>query len=338
MHLKSVAGQSYAVIATLGPACSREEDWRRLIDAGASALRINTSHLSLSSLWGWLDRLQAFAVELPYLPVVLDLQGSKWRLGEFLDHALLEGSEISLVLEEKSTQVGVLPVPHPDFFKAANFSSSEVVLNDAKIHLDITSIKEREIKARVKMGGEILPRKGITYLASQYRVETLSVKDQEILRQTAPLSFLRFALSYGKDALEVENFTREVGRARPASPKAYLIAKLERQPAVDECAQIAPLVDELWLCRGDLGAELGLPAMAEAAHRFARQLRDLPVQAILAGQVLEHMTTSLSPTRAEICGLYDALTQGYQGVVLSDETAVGKYPFAACQTAAMFRK
>jgi pyruvate kinase len=118
---------------------------------------------------------------------------------------------------------------------------------------------------------------------------------------------------------------------------AYLIAKLERQPAVDQARQIAEAADELWLCQGDLGAELGTRAMAETVHRFAAGLEILSVPIFLAGQVLEHLTEHPTPTRSEVCHLYDALKQGYQGVVLSDETAIGRDPVASCRIAALFR-
>ena len=118
---------------------------------------------------------------------------------------------------------------------------------------------------------------------------------------------------------------------------AYLIAKLERRPAVDQGTQLAKSADELWLCRGDLGAELGAKAMAEAVHRFSARVGRLSTPAFLAGQVLEHMAEHPTPTRSEVCYLHDALTKGYRGVVLSDETAVGRYPVESCRIAALWR-
>jgi len=118
---------------------------------------------------------------------------------------------------------------------------------------------------------------------------------------------------------------------------SHLIAKLERQPAVDEALQIADIADELWLCRGDLGAELGMKAMAEAVDRFSQRLREYAVPVYLAGQVLEHLTIHQTPTRSEVCYLFDTIKKGYRGLVLSDETAIGKDPINACKIAAMFK-
>jgi pyruvate kinase len=130
-------------------------------------------------------------------------------------------------------------------------------------------------------------------------------------------------------------FDRQVDRL--AGHPAYLIAKLERGPALDEAGLIAASADELWLCRGDLGAELGLREMALAVRRFSEGAARCPVPVYLAGQVLEHMTGQPNPTRSEVCYLYDALAQGYHGVVLSDETAIGRYPVESCAAAAMFK-
>jgi pyruvate kinase len=106
---------------------------------------------------------------------------------------------------------------------------------------------------------------------------------------------------------------------------------------VDEAVDIAGAVDEVWLCRGDLGAELGVKAMAAAVYRFSEGVAALSVPVLLAGQIFEHMTEHSTPTRSEVCGVYAALMQGYHGLVLSDETAIGCDPVESCRMAALFR-
>ena len=320
---------SYAILATLGPATPDESAWASLLDAGASGFRLNTSHLVLTQLEEWLGRLVNFRERADFR-VTLDLQGSKWRLGVFEPFPLVVGETVELVLAEDGDRPGFLPVPHADFFKAAQASDGEIVLNDAKNRLIVESASEERIEARVTLPGEISPRKGITFAASEFRVESLSDKDHSILSQTSEMTFIDYAISYVRDAAEMANYRR-------ACPARRLIAKLERQPAVDQAAQVAASSDELWLCRGDLGAELGLAGMAQAAHQFSQSVRGLPIPVLLAGQVLEHMTDHNSPTRSETCALYDALCAGYAGVVLSDETAVGSYPLDSVRAAAMFQ-
>lgn len=322
----------YEIIATLGPTSGTERTWKDMLAAGVTAFRLNTSHLSLPQLRHWLDRLRACLGGLtPQPPIVLDLQGSKWRLGDFGASQLTSGQHVRLVCAVSADQPGVLPVPHRDFFRAAAMSSGEIALDDAKLRLVLESQDADALHARVTEGGVILPRKGITYTASAYRHESLSEADRTVLADTRQLSGVRYAVSYVKDAVEMAQYRRQIGSS------VHLIAKLERGPALAEAAGIAESADELWLCRGDLGAELGARAMAEGAHQFSARVRALPVPVLLAGQVFEHMTEHATPTRAELCAAYDALRTGYRGFVLSDETAVGRDPVASCRVAALFR-
>lgn len=322
----------YQIIATLGPSSTQETIWREMITSGVTAFRLNTSHLNLSQLDSWLERIDRLFDSLgKKYPLVLDLQGSKWRIGQFTAFELNPGEQIELICGPSTDRKLTLPVPHADFFQAVASSSQEVVLNDAKIRLRIESIEDGSLKARVIQGGTILPRKGITFKASSYRRESLSEKDQAILEQTRQTDFIHYALSYVKDSVEMAHYRKIFG------PRAHLIAKIERKPAVDEALQIAETADELWLCRGDLGAELGAPAMAEVVYHFSNLLAEITQPVLMAGQVLEHMSANLDPTRSEVCYVYDTLVRGYSGFVLSDETAVGQYPLESCRTAAMFK-
>lgn len=334
----------YEIVVTLGPASRTPAVWQALREAGASAFRLNTSHLSLDELDAWLADLLPFcASQAPQLPVVLDVQGSKWRLGQFEAFTLRAGETVELVLGagpaptlpgKAGGGLAVLPVPHADFFAAAPFSDGRIALSDAKILLALEgNAPGGGLRARVSRGGEILPRKGITFTACDYRQERMSAKDQAIAARTAGLPGLRYAISYVRDAAEMARYRAQFGA------QALLIAKVERQAALDDAAGLCAASDELWLCRGDLGAELGLPAMARAAHAFGQQVRgELAASPVLlAGQVLEHMTNALAPTRSEVCTIYDALELGYAGVVLSDETAVGANPVEAVRAAALFR-
>lgn len=322
----------YALVATLGPSSNGESIWEAMLAAGVTGFRLNTSHLSIPDLHSWLDRLSAFTASRNLKPaLILDLQGSKWRLGNFSPFVLSPGQQVTLICSAATNHPRLLPVPHADFFQAALESTGEITLDDARIYLCIESAGSDSLCARVTTGGEIVPRKGITFTASTYRHESLDEKDQMILQQTRHLDGIRYALSYVKDAVEMARYRGIFGRS------ACLIAKLERASAVAEARPIAGLADELWLCRGDLGAESGAKAMAETVCRFTDLVRGLPVPVLLAGQVLEHMSEHLNPTRSEVCYLHDALIKGYRGVVLSDETAIGRYPVESCRVATLFR-
>lgn len=319
----------YEIIATVGPKSRTPEVLSAMIAAGATALRINTSHLSVKEVTEWLN--DAADISGDALPIVLDLQGSKWRLGECGPVTLSKGETVRLIHLPASSKSGELPVPHADFFHAANVSDGTVLLNDAKVVLKVERREPQRLEAVVTRGGEVTSFKGITFAQSPFRRESLSEKDAEVIARTRDFPFVRYALSYVKDAMEMQSYRSLIGA------ETYLIAKLERPDAVVQAGEIARWADELWLCRGDLGAEMGLRDMAQAAHELSTRVVALTVPVLLAGQVLEHMTDHESPTRAEVCSLYDALHAGYHGVVLSDETAIGHSPLESCRIAALFR-
>jgi pyruvate kinase len=326
----------YSIVATLGPSSADATVWTALLSAGATAFRLNTSHFALPQLQEWLERLDSFLSALePRPPLILDLQGSKWRLGELPACELVAGQPLTLAYGQATKRPDVLPVPHLDFFQAAPLSNGEIILNDARVMLRVEAYAADSLRATVVQGGALSSRKGITYTGRHFsmahdRREALTDQDHVIREQTQGMVGIEYALSYVRDAAEMARYRACIGRA-------YLIAKVERRLAMEEAVPMAGIADELWLCRGDLGAEMGLREMAKAAYRFSAELSALPAPVLLAGQVLEHLTAHATPTRAEVCGLYAALQQGYAGVVLSDETAVGCDPAASCRWAAMFR-
>jgi pyruvate kinase len=272
----------------------------------------------------------AFSARSEDVLVVLDLQGSKWRLGQFEERRVLLNERVTLVLSETSGNAGEIPVPHADFFTAAAGSDGEVVLNDAKVRLQVEEIKAEQVRARVVQAGPLASNKGITLRHSTYRSERLNEKDLSIYRMTNGMAGVRYAISYVKDGLEMQSYRELLGM------RTDLIAKLERAPGLADLNNMQAQAGELWLCRGDLGAEVGLVKMAEEVHAFGKHLKDLHVPTLMAGQVLEHMVANPVPTRSEVCYLYDTLAAGYAGVVLSDETAVGKFPVDVCKLAAQF--
>ncbi len=329
---------SYQIIPTLGPASREVVIWRAMLSAGASAFRLNTSHLNLTELDQWVTSLLPI-LDDGNIPLILDLQGSKWRIGEVESMQLQAGQRVTLWLGSQGERTAHsqelrLPVPHADFFCAAADSDGIISLNDAKVILRIAKMEKNEIHALVTQPGLLSRHKGITLPGSSFRAESLSEKDTAIFGQTYSLPRIRYAISYIKDSIEMSNY-RSVFEAISGKP-AHLIAKLERALALADVGAIAAQSDELWLCRGDLGAEMGLKGMAEAVHELGQRIMDIHKPVLMAGQVLEHMTISATPTRSEICYLYDALAAGYAGVVLSDEAAVGNFGVESVQAAALF--
>lgn len=322
---------NYQIVATLGPSSSTPDIWRKMLTAGVTAFRLNTSHLNLTETLAWLEQLfNFFQNDESDMPVILDMQGSKWRIGQIDSYSLGQDERVELVCAAASQDRTQLPVPHPDFFTAAPQSSRRIVLNDAKVILLREAYGPDWVKARVIQAGELSGRKGITYADSEFRNETLTDKDREMFEATKDIAGIQYALSYVRDAFEMLRYRENYGRA------ARLIAKIERQTALDSAFGISKTADGLWLCRGDLGAELGMSAMGHGVHKFTRQVAGFPIPVLMAGQVLEHMSQHPQPTRSEVCHLLDCLQAGYSGFVLSDETAIGQYPVDSCEIAALF--
>ncbi|MBN1541548.1 hypothetical protein JW992_05340, partial [candidate division KSB1 bacterium] len=162
----------YRIVATLGPSSDCPAVWSAMLTAGIDAFRLNTSHLTHESLSVWLEKLDPFLRPLqPRPPLILDLQGSKWRLGQFEPFELMPGDRIDLIAAENCTRIATLPIPHPDFFLAAPHSSERIALNDARSILVVEAIESNAIRTRVMRGGLVLPRKGITFIESDYRQE-----------------------------------------------------------------------------------------------------------------------------------------------------------------------
>ena len=320
----------YDLIATLGPASSAPRLWQEMLLAGVTGFRLNTAHLGVYDFEVRNHSLEPF-IKRHGMCCYLDLQGSKWRLGEFPTFTLEEGQVIELVLTNAPESNGVLPTPHGDFFTAAAHSDGVIVLNDGKVNLQAEKIGTNRLQARVTRGGEISSNKGLTVPNSLFRSETLGEKDRQIIQLTLGRPEIRYAISFIKDATEMARYRELIG------PDAYLAAKLERGTALEDVVGISGYANSVWLCRGDLGAELGLRSMAEAVYSLLKCTRELPVPLYLAGQVFEHLTHHPTPTRAEVCNLYEALQQGVAGCVLSDETAIGRDPLEACRVAALWR-
>lgn len=302
-------------IITLGPSTEDDAILYELCEV-ATAFRLNCAHLVPDALGGWLSRLQScYGAIGRAIPLVLDLQGAKMRLGELPDQSAL-GEHVALVLAEQSQTPDQLPVPHPQLFAHVK-AGEKLWVNDARVELVVRSINARRdrIEATVSCNGPVSSRKGINRPLHPIPLAEVATRDRAAIAQADQVDFVRYAFSFVHTGAEAR-LLRELTR-RPLS------AKIERLEAFEHLASIAAGFDDLWLCRGDLGAQAGVFALAQLQRRFAAALCDLGRPGYLAGQVLEHLSAHPLPTRAEVVQLLDAERAGFSGIVLSDETAVG---------------
>jgi pyruvate kinase len=306
---------AFQLVATIGPASASLAP--RLASAGATAFRLNASHLDAAELSDALVRLKR---ECPEAPVVVDLQGAKMRLALPRERVVVAGDTVRFT----PAPGGDVPIPHPELFEQAR-SGDVLSVDDGRVRFEIQGADARAIAARALNAGVLQPRKGVNLERHPVRASALTAADAEACRLAASLGASALAFSFMLDGTEA-------AWLRLAAPGCRVVGKVERREAVDRVDDIAARVDAVWICRGDLGAQLGAASLARSVAAIDPTRFRPPI--LMAGQVLEHLTRHGEPTRSEICHLFDLAARGFSGIVLSDETAIGDDPVHAVATAA----
>jgi pyruvate kinase len=301
----------YEIVATLGP--SSRGLASALRDAGATALRLNASHMSVQELGALAAETR---LECPGVRLVVDLQGAKMRLGVFGERRVGTGERVFFSL---SGSAGTVPVPHPEIFSVVE-EGDTLGSDDDRLQFRVEAVSADAFSAVSLTGGVLRSRKGINVFEHPVALTDISPLDLACIRETAPVGGVSFAFSFMKDGAEASWIRRQ-------APGCAVIGKVERREAAQNAHEIAALVDELWICRGDLGAQLGPGGLAQWVAAYDPRAESCPV--LMAGQVMEHLTLHREPTRTEVCHLFDLVSRGYAGFVLSDETAIGEDPVRA---------
>jgi pyruvate kinase len=306
---------AFQLVATIGPASTSVAP--QLAAAGATAFRLNASHLGPSDLSDALGRLTR---DCPDAPVVVDLQGAKMRV------ALPRPREVGTSERVRFTPTpgGDVHVPHPELFEQAR-EGDVLSADDGRVRFDIERPGAGVIEARALSAAVLRPRTGINLERHPVRLAGLTALDAQACTLAARGGASGLAFSFMLDGTEA-------AWLRHAAPGCTVVGKVERQEALDRLGDIAARVDAVWICRGDLGAQLGSAALARSVASLDPRRFQVPV--LMAGQVLEHLTRHREPTRSEVCHLFDLVARGFAGIVLSDETAIGDDPVHAVATAA----
>jgi pyruvate kinase len=307
----------FHVVATLGPKSFTLAT--ALAKAGATEFRLNASHMSADEV---ARRCRELRRELPDARCTVDLQGKKMRVGNREALTLTAGQAVRLC--DSVTDTAAIYVPHPELFAQARVGE-HLTFDDGRLEVQIDATRPNELTARVLRGGVLGTRKGLNRTEHPIKMLDLSVDDRATVLACAAIDGINFAVSFVEDGVEAD-------WVRKLAPKRRVALKIERQEAVENWLALAERADELWICRGDLGAQLGPVPMARAIASISPRQSAIPV--LMAGQVLEHLTHHETPTRSEVCHLFDLVQRGYAGLVLSDETATGDAPVTAVSWAA----
>jgi len=304
------------LVVTLGPASLASVG--ALARAGATGFRLNASHLEPKELADALGRVGQGSAEAP---VVIDLQGAKMRVEVVEPREVAEGDTLTLAEGPGSDA----RVPHREFF-AQIAAGDTVSIDDGRLRLVVESV-DAGGRARVRAlnAGWLRHRKGLNVEQHPVYLRRLTNRDRDACRAAVACGVATFAYSFMTDGHEAD-------WVRAEAPGCSVVGKIERREASGRIDDIAAKVGAIWVCRGDLGAQLGMAGLARFVGGLDPASSSVPV--LMAGQVLEHLTGHPEPTRSEVCHVHDLVARGFAGIVLSDETAIGRHPVHATEAAA----
>ena len=313
------------IVATLGPASSDPTTIERMILAGVNVVRVNFSHGSADAHTALVGVVREVATRLGRdIGVLADLQGPKIRIGKFSGGkiSLVEGDhftfDINCELGDES-RVGLDYKALVHDVKAGD----SLLLNDGRMIMRVDRVTDTTIACTVTIGGVLSDRKGINRQGGGLSAPALTAKDMDDIKTAVAFEADFVAVSFPKNASDMY-MARELVRA--AGGKALMIAKIERFEAIGNLEEILKASDGIMVARGDLAVEVGDAAVPALQKRMIRMARDHSKLTITATQMMESMIEAPVPTRAEVSDVANAVIDGTDAVMLSAETAAGKYP------------
>jgi pyruvate kinase len=324
------------IVCTIGPASSSSDELDRLVKAGMDVARLNFSHGTHAEHADVVRRIRdgESRWQRP-LAILQDLQGPKIRLGTFgpgggMRVDLESGKFFTLTAALVDGDVNRSSLSHPEYLSELKVGD-EIWMDDGMIQLKVEETSREAVRCRVVAGGRISDHKGISFPHVPLPISCLTPKDREDLRfgiqqgvDFIAVSFVRSAA----DIAEVRKFLHEQGAELP------IVAKLERHEAMGNLPGILTMVDAVMVARGDLGVDVPLEDVPHIQKEVIRQARLAKVPVIVATQMLESMVTHLRPTRAEVADVTTAVFDGADAIMLSAESATGRYPVEAVEVMA----
>lgn len=320
------------IVATLGPASSSPERIKQLIQCGVNVFRLNFSHGSHDQHKETYNNVRNAAKDLNrIIGILLDLQGPKIRVGTFENGKieLIKGHKFCLCCgNDFAGDESKVSVSYKDLYKDIKVGDA-LLLDDGKLKVVVENINDMEIHTKVLVGGVLSNNKGINIPSADLSVAAMTKKDIEDLEFGAALGVDWVALSFVRkheDLLLAKHYLKL------HNSDAKLMAKIEKPSAIKNFTEILNVADGIMVARGDLGVELSAQEVPMLQKRLIRESRQAGKPVVTATQMLETMTDSPVPTRAEASDVANAIYDGTDAIMLSAETAVGKYPIEAVTT------
>ena len=323
------------IVATIGPATQSEEIITDLIKAGVTTFRLNFSHGDHKDHHERIQTIRKVSEKLDLdIGILQDLQGPKIRLGRFKDGPVKvkKGDKFSLTSNEVECTKSIANVTYNKLAQEVT-SGKRILLDDGKIEMIVekVDIGNNLLECKVTVGGVLSNNKGVNFPDVQLSVKALTDKDIEDLEFGLTAGVDWIALSFVRnpsDINEIKNLINKNGHSIP------VVAKIEKFEAIDQIDSILPLCDGVMVARGDLGVEMPAEEVPLLQKELIRKANTLGIPIITATQMLDSMASNPRPTRAEVSDVANAILDGTDAVMLSNETAVGDYPVEAVETMA----
>jgi pyruvate kinase len=327
------------IVATIGPATETPDRLRQLIEAGASTFRLNFSHGDHSEHAARIATIRQVAHELGlHIGILQDLQGPKIRLGRFAEGpiTLARGDSFSLTSREVHCNQTIATVTYDKLADEVS-EGSRILLDDGRVEMVVESVDrpDRTLHCRVAVGGVLSNNKGVNFPDVQLSIRAMTTKDRHDLAFGLQQGVDWVALSFVRnpsDLQEIKELIRSLGHATP------VVAKIEKFEAIEQIDAILPLCDGVMVARGDLGVEMPAEEVPLIQKDLIRKANHLGIPIITATQMLDSMASCPRPTRAEVSDVANAILDGTDAVMLSNETAVGDYPVEAVATMAQIAR
>jgi pyruvate kinase len=326
------------IVCTLGPSSNTKEKLRQLINAGMNVARLNFSHGTHEDHGALIDLIREISDEMGVpITILQDLQGPKLRIGKLPGGSidLQAGDEVTLSSSESNvTDEGdaFIPFEIPDLHKAVK-PGNHILLDDGHLEMEVQSVNGEKIEAVVILGGTLKSNKGVNLPGANLKLPSFTEKDREDLIFGLKKGVDMVAISFVKTAADVQTVRKAIKNlaSEELSKNTPIIAKIERPEALDNLDEIVNKTDGVMVARGDLGVEMSPAAVPIAQKEIIASANSHSKLVITATQMLDSMINNPRPTRAEATDIANAIFDGTDAVMLSGETAAGKYPIESVQ-------
>lgn len=322
------------IVCTIGPASRSPEMLRALIKAGMDVARLNFSHGDLAFHAENVERIRAASAEVGKpVAILMDLQGPKLRVGTMQEGGvpLEEGQEIILTTRHIIGHPGEIPVQYPKLPQIVE-PGDRILIDDGLLEVQVLSVYEEDIRCLVITGGLLETNKGMNLPRVPRDIPAITEKDIEDLAFIHEHQADWIALSFVRQAEEVSKLKELILERSPLGEPIPVIAKIEKPEAVENIDEIIAVSDGIMVARGDLGIETSPEEVPLTQKMIIKKCNMAGVPVITATQMLESMIRNPRPTRAEASDVANAILDGTDAIMLSGETAVGKYPLESVAT------